>query len=57
MNSLKVPCIAEKAVIFLFSEENLISEDLVKKLTAELSLDREYLVKSLSDNRRSICLD
>ncbi len=54
MNSLKVPCIAEKALIYLFSEENLISEDQMKRLTDELELDAGYMSKTLADNRRAV---
>ncbi len=54
MNSLKVPCIAEKAMIYLFAEENLLSEVQVKRLAAELDLDVEYISRTLEDNRRPI---
>ena len=54
MNSLKVPCIAEKALIYLFAEENLLAEDQLKKLADELKLDIGYIAKTLEDNRRPV---
>lgn len=54
MNSLKVPCIAEKALIYLFAEENLLAEDQLKRLSEELELDVEYISKTLEDNRRPV---
>ncbi|HOV63695.1 MAG TPA: thymidine kinase [Spirochaetia bacterium] len=56
MNSLRVPNIAEKAVIFLFAEQNLLTEDAVRALVDELSLDRDYIARTLADNRRPINL-
>ncbi len=57
MNALLPDCIAEKALIFLFSEQNLIPEELLISLTDELDLDRDYMKKILSDNRRPVNLD
>ena len=54
MNSLKVPCLAEKALLFLFVEQNLVSADLFRTLTEELDMDREYLKQRLEDNGRTI---
>jgi thymidine kinase len=54
MNSLKVPCIAEKALLYLFVEQNLVSTDLFVQLAEELELDREYLSSRLADNGRTI---
>lgn len=54
MNSLKVPCIAEKALIYLFAEENLLAEDQLKRLAEELELDIEYIARTLDDNRRPV---
>lgn len=56
MNSLKVPLIAEKAIIFLFAEQNLLSGDHIYKLTNLLSLDRNYLEERLSDNGKPVNL-
>jgi thymidine kinase len=52
MNALKVPCIAEKALIYLFAEENLLSLGQVKKAAEELSLDMGYINDRLLENRR-----
>ena len=57
MNSLLVPRIAEKALIYLFAEENLLAEDQLKALTAELDLDAEYMSRTLEDNRRPVNFD
>ena len=57
MNSLKTPLIAEKALIYLFAEQNLISEQQVLKLIGELDLDRKYIKSALEDNKRPINLD
>jgi thymidine kinase len=57
LNALKVDFIAEKALIYLFAEQNLITEDLLLKLVGDLKLDRRYMEKTLSDNRRPIKLD
>ncbi len=54
LNSLKVPCLAEKALLFLYVEQNLVSSDLFKKLSVELDLNREYLQQCLQDNGRSL---
>jgi thymidine kinase len=54
MRSLRVPCVAEKAVIYLYAEQNLLSRETVLALVEELELDREYLTKRLSDNRRPL---
>ena len=51
-NSLKVPCIAEKAIAFLFCERNLLSRQQVLDLVAELGLDAAYLSKRIQDNGR-----
>ncbi|MBN2551215.1 MAG: thymidine kinase [Spirochaetales bacterium] len=52
MNALKVPCIAEKALSFLYAEQNLVSRQQVLELVDTLALDREYLEKRLRDNGR-----
>ncbi len=57
MNALLPDCIAEKALIYLFAEQNLIPEELLISLTDELDLDRDYMKKILSDNRRPVNLD
>jgi len=56
MNALKVPCIAERAVAYLFAEQNLLSAEQARLLVDTLDLDREYLSKRLADNKRPIAL-
>lgn len=56
-NSLKPDYIAEKALMFLFNEQNLVSEDLLVRFVNELSLNKEYMTKTLADNRRPVSLD
>lgn len=53
-NAILVPCLAERALVFLFAEQNLISEQTLKDLVVSLDLDREYLAERLSDNRRPV---
>ena len=57
MNSMLVPALAEKALIYLFVEQNLVSRDQIATLVNELKLDRDYIIGRLKDNRRSISLD
>ena len=54
MNSLKVPCLSEKALLYLFVEENLIPTDLFREFANELKMDREYLESRLADNGRKV---
>lgn len=54
MNALLVPCIAEKAILYLFLEQNLLREDQVLALAAELSLDRDYLETTVLHNGRGL---
>lgn len=56
MNALKVPLLAERAIVYLFAEQNLISADQTRTLVKTLNLDVEYVSKRLSDNRRPIVL-
>jgi thymidine kinase len=43
MNSLKAGCIAEKALIYLFAEENQLSLEQLKSLAREIKADTEYI--------------
>lgn len=52
MHALEVDCIAERALIYLFVEQNLVSAEQLRSLTDELGLDRDYLSRRLADNRR-----
>ncbi len=56
-NALRVACIAERALLFLFVEENLVSESQMQQLAGELDLDRDFLVRRLRDARRACRLD
>ena len=57
MNALRPDYIAEKALMYLFNEQNLVSEDMLIRLVNDLNLDREYMSKVLADNRRPVSLD
>ncbi|MFP4363646.1 MAG: thymidine kinase [Spirochaetia bacterium] len=56
MNALKVDCIAERAVAFLYAEQNLLSGNQVRELVKRLALATDYLEKTLTDNRRPLSL-
>ena len=57
MNAIKPGCLAEKALIYLFCEQNLLAEDLLVRLVYELELDRVYMTKVLSDNLRPVSFE
>lgn len=57
LNSLKTAFIAEKAVAFLFAEQNAIGETLLRRFSDDLELDTPYLSKILADNRRPVSFD
>ncbi len=52
--ALKAPCLAEKALLFLYSEMNLLREDHFIHLVWELNLDRDYLAARLHDCGRPL---
>ena len=52
-NALRVDCVAERALLYLFTELNLVSAEQVRVLATELELDRNYLSQRLADNGRS----
>ena len=52
MNALRAPCIAEKALIYLFAEENLITLGQMKEIAQELTLDLRYINDRLLENKR-----
>ncbi|MCA1753464.1 MAG: thymidine kinase [Spirochaeta sp.] len=56
-NALLVLCIAERALLFLFAEENLLSEEQFRTLVQDLALDRDYIERRLADSRRSVRLE
>ena len=53
MSSLSVPCLAEKATVYLFAEQNLLSRSQMEGLTRDVELDGDYIERRLSDNGRS----
>lgn len=57
MKALQVPCIAERALIFLFAEQNLLSADQMRRIVKTLHLNKDYLDKRLSDNKRPLTWD
>jgi len=56
MHALRVPCIAERAVAYLYAEQNLLSAEQTRHLVERLDLDREYLSRRLADNKRPLAL-
>lgn len=54
LNSLKVPCLAEKALVYLYAEQNLLSSAQVVSFAERLALNTDYLEKRLNDMRRSV---
>ncbi len=57
MNALKSGYLAEKALIYLFSEQNVIGEELLVRLTYQLELDHTYMKQVLNDNLRRVSFD
>ncbi|MGQ9617087.1 MAG: thymidine kinase [Spirochaetota bacterium] len=53
MNALKPGCIAEKALIYLYSEENILSLEQMKYLARELKADIDYINERLIENRKT----
>jgi len=52
MDALRVDCIPEKALIYLFAEENIISARQLQYLMREIRGDRNYINKRLMENRK-----
>ena len=52
LDALKVSCIAEKALIYLFAEENLLSAGQMEQLVKEINGDTDYINERLVENRR-----
>lgn len=57
MNSIKSGLIAEKALAYLFCEQNVINEMLLQRIVSDLKLDTKYLEKVLSDNKHPVSFD
>ncbi len=56
LNSLKVGELAEKALVFLFAEQNLLPESQFVRIVDRLGLDRNYLSRCCADNQRAVKL-
>ena len=56
MNALKVDCLAERALIYIFAEQNLIGQEQFMQIVNSMSLDRDYIEDSLRYNRKNIRL-
>ena len=56
MNSLDVDFIAEKALMYLFAEQNLITEAQLKEISRDLDLDNSYMQDCLLDNGRKVSI-
>jgi thymidine kinase len=52
MNALRVGCVAEKVLIYLFSEENIISAGQMEYLATEIKGDMDYINERLLENRK-----
>jgi thymidine kinase len=52
MDALEVDCIAEKALIYLFSEENIISVDQMQYMSRKIGGDETYMNARLLENRK-----
>ncbi|MCK9285953.1 MAG: thymidine kinase [Sphaerochaetaceae bacterium] len=57
LNSLKSGCLAEKALIHLFCEQNLLPEEVLVRTAYALELDIGYMEKVLQDNRRPVSFE
>ena len=56
MNALSVEYIAEKALMYLFAEQNLITEEQMKDISCRLELNKSYMQNCLGDNGRKVSL-
>ena len=54
MNSVLPGHLAEKALAYLFCEQNIIGESLLVRLSSDLDLDTGYLEKTLQENRHPV---
>ena len=41
-------------LVYLYAEQNLLSSEQLRSIVSDLGLDREYLMRRLSDNRRPL---
>ena len=56
-NAIRPSHIAEKALCYLFSEQNMIGESLLLKMAKDLELDTAYMSHTLSDNRHPVSFE
>jgi thymidine kinase len=56
LHSLRLPCLAERALVYLYAEQNLLSAEQLRRAALDLRLDRDYLMRRLADNRRPLDL-
>ena len=54
LEALRLPCLPERELAYLFAEQNLLSAEQLRSIVADLGLNRDYLMRRLSDNRRPI---
>lgn len=54
LNALLPPHTAEKALLYLYSEQNLLGESLLVKIATDLELDTQYLEKTAMENRHPV---
>ena len=54
LNALRVPCVAERALVYLYAEANLLSVEQLRRIVADLGLDVDFLSRRLADNRRPV---
>jgi len=54
LNALGLPRLAERALVFLYAEQNLLSAEQAVRAMRELSLDEAYLAARLRDNGRPL---
>jgi len=52
MDALRVSCISEKALIYLFAEENIITAEQMQYLMREIGGDMNYINERLMENRK-----
>ncbi len=52
MDALRVSCISEKALIYLFAEENIITAEQMRYLMREIGGDMNYINERLLENRK-----
>ncbi len=54
INALRVPRLAERALIYLYGEANLLTVEQLRSFVLDLGLDADYVRRTLADNRRSV---